>query len=311
MRPLAAVFYAALVMMAPCRALAAGAGTTSANLLKVTAGSREFSMGGAGCALSGDLSGILSNPALLSPIGSKSAMFMYWPGIGDMKTEFVSYSSPTSLGFLAGTVLFRSIPDIDNNSAVFTVDEPAVSVNDGMIVLTLGRQARQPAGHAGLSLKIFNSALGEVRATSFALDLGWLGRYREAWYGLSLLNVGLPIKHESTGEMLPITLKGGACYTRIIYPHSLTLSAEVSANVEQDARLAAGVEWLQVGRLGLRAGGAVSRYSGANFTVGAGWQIRSTVLGPEAEYHFDYAYLPFSFLSGYQPTHALSVFVKF
>jgi hypothetical protein len=239
-------------------------------------------------------------------------MFMHWPGIGDAKTEFVSYSVPAGpLGLLAGTVLFRSIPDIDNNTTAVPVAEPVVPVNDGMIVLTLGRPARQPAGHAGVSVKIFNSALGDVRATSMALDLGWLGRYREVWYGLSLLNVGLPIKHESTGEMLPITLKGGGCYTRMIYPHSLTVSAEVSANVEQDARLAAGVEWLQIGRLGLRAGGAVSRYTGTSFTIGAGWQIRSAVLGPEAEYHFDYAYLPFSFLSGYQPTHALSVFVKF
>ena len=72
---------ALLAMWLPTHGHAAGPGTTGANLLKVSVGSRSLAMGGAATALPGDLSGLLANPALLSLMGWRSLMFMHWPGI--------------------------------------------------------------------------------------------------------------------------------------------------------------------------------------------------------------------------------------
>lgn len=301
----------------------AGAGTTGANLLKVGVGPRVLAMGDATAALPGDLSAIAANPALLSAIGSRAFMAMYWPGAGGLRTEYVSYSPSlrwlgVSRGQAALTVLYRTLPDIDNVAdwprAAPVPGEAPVAVNDGMLMISAGHPVGEAGGHAGVNVKVFNSALGETRATSFAIDAGALLRVtgvKDMHYGVSVLNLGSPIKHESAGEWLPLAVRGGLSWQRPIYPHRLSLAADATVNIEQDIRGGAGIEWLQAGRLALRAGGSAGRYRAASFGVGAGWRLRSTLLGPEAEYHFDYAYLPFAFLAGHEPTHAFSIYVRF
>lgn len=308
-----AVFRACLLVsvLRAAPSAAAGAGTSGASLLNVNVGARNMALGCASVALSGDLSSVIANPALVSPIAARSIVFMHWPGIAEINTEFVSYSMPLGwVGTWAGTVLFRSMPDIDND----VEGESPVAVNEGMIMMSLGRPFDRGLGHAGLSVKLFNSTLGEVKATSVALDLGAVrstgGRDPLLW-GLSLVNLGNPIKHEIVGEPLPLAIRGGASYVRSFYPHALTAAGEVSVNLEEELRVSAGVEWLQAGRLALRGGCAWRRYAPLSFSLGTGWQMRSTALGPEAEYHFDYAFVPFAFLEGYEPTHAFSVFIKF
>jgi hypothetical protein len=308
-RPVAALL--ALLALLPGTSRAAGVGTTGAGLLKVQAGARELAMGGAGTALAGDLSVLLVNPALLAPIGTRSLMLMHWPGVADNRTEYAAYSVPLgSFGFWAGSVLFRSMPDIDNQDAI---DAP-VAVSDGALLMTFARRMGGFGGAGGVNIKVFNSALGDSRATSVAIDLGLLsqgtGRY-PLRYGLSITNLGNPIKHLEAGEPLPIAVRGGLSWSRGWYPHALTVAADALLNTEQNTRLALGAEWIQAGHLAIRAGGNYSRYGGTAFSLGGGWQFRSTVLGPEAEYHLDYAYMPFRVLDSFEPTHCFSIFVKF
>ncbi len=288
-----------------------GSSTTGANLLKQQVGSRGLAMGGAQAALPGDLSGILANPALLHPVAARSFQLMHWPGLGEARTEYGSYSLPAGrLGIFAGTLLYRTLPDIANEEAF----DPPVAVSDGMVALTLARRVGTKNAAGGITLKLFNATLGEVRATSGALDFGYLARTRGTHpllYGVSLTNLGLPVKPGETGEPLPTALRGGASWTRSWYPNVFTAAADVALNIEQNARVSGGLEWLQAGRLAARVGGAWSRYAGATFSAGAGWRMRSTLLGPEAEYSFDYAFLPFALLDGFEPTHGFSMFVRF
>ena len=290
---------------------AASVATTGANLLKATVGPRNQAMGGAGTALPGDLSGGLANPALLTSIGGRSLQLTHWPGVANMRTEFASYSIPLGgLGLWAGSVLFRTLPDVDNEIP----GELPVGVNDGMLMMSLARPVGKGRGSAGVNVKLFNSTLGDARATSVALDIGALTSTagpNPLKYGISVNNVGNPIKHESAGEALPLTVNGGVSWSRQWYPNGLTLAADWSFNIEQNLRIAAGAEWIQAGRLALRAGGGISRFGGPTFSMGAGWQFRSTLLGPEAEYHLDYAFLPFALLTQFVPTHAFSLFIKF
>lgn len=295
----------------PAITQASSVGTTGANLLKASAGPREQAMGGAGTALPGDLSALLENPALLVPVGGRALMLTHWPGIAEMRTEYASYSIPIGgLGIWAGSVLFRTLPDVDNEVS----GELPVPVNDGMLMMTFGRPVGRGKGSAGVNVKLFNSTLGDSRATSLALDMGAMTATTGAnpvRYGISVNNVGNPIKHEAAGEPLPLSVNGGLSWSRAWYPNSLTLAADGSFNVEQNLKVAAGGEWVQAGRLALRAGGGVGRYSGPTFGFGAGWQFRSTLLGPEAEYHLDYAFVPFAIISQFVPTHAFSLYIKF
>ena len=294
-----------------------GAGTSGANLLKVSAGARGLAMASAQTALSGDLAPLLANPSLLGAVGRRSIMLMHWPGIADMQTEFLSYSLPVSkMGMWAATVLFRSFPAIDNG----VPGEAPVEVNDGMIMMTFARGAGKRKTNLGASLKLFNSTIGDAKATSMALDLGAFGKpagLKYINYGVGVTNLGAPIKHESVGEPLPLAIRTGASYSRKFDPHYLTVASDMQINLEQDLRLGIGAEWLQAGHLALRAGCWYQRFAPrnftfpGNFTFGAGWRFRSVMLGPEAEYSLDYAYLPFTLLSQYMPTHAFSVFIKF
>ncbi len=314
--PVIALLVACQAALVSERALA-GPGTSGANLLKVSAGSRDLAMGSADTALAGDLAVLLANPSLLSPVGGRSMHFMHWPGIADMRTEYLSYSLRVGdLGMWAGTVLFRTFPAIDNEVS----GEEPVEVNDGMLMMTFARAIGKGDGHLGANVKLFNSTLGQAKATSMAIDLGALGR--PAWskylrYGAAVTNIGNPIKHESAGETLPVTVRTGMAYSRPVDRHHLTVALDLAVNVEQDVRTAAGAEWMQGGHLALRAGSVYRRFSPRsfsfpeNFTFGTGWRFRSTMLGGDAEYNVDYAYIPFALQSQYVPTHALSIFVKF
>lgn len=295
----------------------AGPGTSGANLLKVSVGSRDLAMASAETALGGDLAAVLANPALLSLLGRRSIMLMHWPGIAEMRTEFLSYSLPAGkLGTWAGTVLFRTFPAIDNE----VPGEAPVEVSDGMLMMSLGRGTGEGRGHLGANVKLFNSTLGEVKATSMAVDLGAAGRAmgtKHFRYGVSVNNVGAPIKHEEAADALPLTVRAGLSYERPFEEHHLTVAWDMQINVEQDLRVALGLEWMQAGRLGLRTGCWYRRFAPRNFsfpgncTFGAGWRFSSAMLGPYAEYNLDYAFLPFALLTQDAPTHAFSVFVRF
>jgi len=293
------------------KAAASGAGTTGANLLKVAMGVRQAGMGGVGTALPGDLAGTLSNPALLSYVSSRSVQLIHWPGMGGLRTEFASYSIPVGwLGTWAGTVLYRTLPPIDNAG----LSEEAITVNDGMVMMGLGRPLGRSGWLGGANVKLFNSSLGDIRATSGAVDLGVMRATPGAEpvrYGLAVDNLGLPIKHESVSAALPLTLRGGASWTKQWYPHSLTIATEGCFNWEMDARAAAGVEWLQQGKLALRAGINASRYAGWSWSLGTGWHMRSAAFGPEAEYEIEYAFVPFPLQTVFEPTHAFSLYIKF
>ncbi|MEK7766533.1 MAG: hypothetical protein AAB368_09865 [bacterium] len=306
MRMLAAFFLLVAGGPAP-----AAPGTTGANLLKVEVGARGQAMGGAFTALPGDLGGVLANPALASPVGGRALMLAHWPGIAGLTTDFLSYGLPLGgVGSWAGTVLLRQFPQIDTDVS----GEDPVDVNDGLLMMTFARRVTRAGGHAGVSVKLFNTTIGTQKATSLALDAGALGQSGgkiPLRFGVAVLNVGNPIKNESVGERLPLAVRGGMSWSRQWFPHQLTAAADLKFDVEQNYRAAGGLEWVQTGRLALRAGGAFSRYAPGTVAFGAGWRFRSTLLGPEAEYFLDYAYVPFAFAGGSQATHSFSVFVKF
>jgi hypothetical protein len=288
-----------------------GVGTSGANLLKASAGARELALGGAATALAGDLSVLAANPALLVPLGGRALELMHWPGAGDSRTEYAGYSVPLGgLGWLAGSVVFRTLPTIDNEDAA---DAP-IAVTDGLLLVSFARRFGRAGGSAGVNLKLFNGALGDVRASTFALDAGAVTQSRgpnPVRYGLAVLNLGSPIRYEEAGEPLPLAIRLGAAWSRAFFPHGLTLAADATFDVESNARFAAGAEWLQSGRLALRGGAAWSRFGGGTFAAGGGWRFRSTILGPEAEYRLDYAFVPFATIGSFQPTNVFSLFVRF
>ena len=313
MRILCALIF--MVSAASRAGAATYASTTGANLLKVATGARQLAMGGAGAAMPGNLSGTIANPSLLAYINSRSLEFMHYPGIGGLRTEFLSYSIPLGgIGTWGGTVLFRTLPTIDNSNQIYPTSEDPVGINDGMLMMSLGRPIGRSGTIGGLSLKMVNSTLGDVRGTAFAADFGIMratAGTSPIRYGVAICNIGNPIKHENTGEMLPITVRGGASWTHQWFPHSLTLSSEASMNIDGDARAAAGVEWVQAGKLALRTGINTSRYAGWAYSAGAGWKFRSAAFGPEAEYSVDYAFVPFPLVTMFEPTHVFSLMIRF
>src|SRR5688572_12769530 len=124
------IFSVAPLLLISGSAVCSGSSTSGANLLKQQVGSRGLAMGGAQGALTGDLSGILANPALLHPVAARSFQLMHWPGLAEARTEYGSYSLPAGrLGIFAGTLLYRTLPDIANEEAF----DPPVAVSDGMV----------------------------------------------------------------------------------------------------------------------------------------------------------------------------------
>ncbi len=295
----------------------AAAGVTGGDVLKARMGARSAALGEAYTALGDDLGAAGYNPAGLIGIKGPSLAFMHWSAIAQVSYENFGYAHPLKFGTLAASVLLRNQPDIKNPLAP---DNP-VSAYDVVVALSYAQRPSYfldnlPEGlrklNAGISLKYLRSHLARFDAETVAADIGLNAPLEEGLSaGLSLLNLGPPLKFISTADPLPTALLGGvAKRLEIGKESSLTALADIEYPFQGDVRIHTGAEaWLGKG-LALRLGYTIESADNLG-GLSAGFALR---LDQESlAFSFDYAWRPsyYAGFNSFDPQHLFAMNLGF
>ena len=187
------------------------AGTTGANFLKIGVGARAVGMGGAFVAIANDATSSYWNPAGLSQLEQQEVAFTHNEWLGNIKYEYLGYGLPlgkrTGLGVGLIYLHMGSIPGYDrqgNSTSSFTA-------YDAAMLLGLSRQLNQNTS-LGIGLKWISQKLESENSRSFALDMGCLWKMDNFSVGLTVNNVGTPIKFIREEFVLPSKIGLGLAY---------------------------------------------------------------------------------------------------
>jgi hypothetical protein len=308
--------------------------------MAVGAGARALGMGGAFAAVANDASTIYWNPAGISGLDKRQAMFMHSEQFGNLiDYNFGSFVSPTKAlvsaereGGWGIALIHMGIDDI-----IVTNDLDFIDVDgDGVFEPPVDRVPYDPAalkreanndyalfgsfaaktswGRIGGSLKLlYTSTIAGYSATGLGLDLGYL--YRDVFprfdVGVKLQDITGTYISWSSGhnEFIAPSVKLGTAYT-ISYPQlnaGVVLAAD--GDIYFEDRRQASQFWVGRYSLDLHLGVELifqekvmvrGGFDAENPTAGAGFQI--------GFFGFDYAYLHHD---DFEATNRVSAFVEF
>jgi len=289
------------------------AGTTGANFLKNPAGARADGLGGTYVAVADSAESVFWNPAGLAWMeeqGFSETVFSYYSLLETSYSGSGAYAMPLpgSRGVLAAAFLYASQDSIHGFDSV---GNPSRSFrpNDLSFSVAYGKKLR--SFHAGGAIKVIRSQIDDASGTTFAADVGIQAeRVTDVGdgaldLGLSIRNIGPPIKLGSEGDPLPFKAQMGAMWH--ISPR-VTGAADIHIPADQDFFVSFGLEghhsFGETVTGFLRAGYNVANERGidglSGMAAGAGLDV--------ARIRFDYAWVPLGDLG---TTHRLTFGARF
>jgi hypothetical protein len=154
-----------VTQMAPY-AMADGAGTSSAEFLKLGVGARAIGMGEAYTAQADDVHSLYWNPAGLAFMQQRQASFMYSQFLKDVNYQNAALGIPLENGAIGGSLTYLSYGKIDGYdiSGNSIGDQSAYDMNG-----TLGAAWLGSIWSLGANAKMIQEKLADEKATGFAL----------------------------------------------------------------------------------------------------------------------------------------------
>lgn len=169
-------------------------------------------MNNTGIAVAHNSSFILINPAGIGELKKNelNLAYSFWPGITSW--EYLSFAFSTGKFASIGMGMIYSgidpFPRRDLDGNIMKEDI------DGYDLLVFGSYARRISSiPVGINLKFLRSRLYNRTASTFALDFGGLYYWKRLQLGVSIRNLGLPLKYIDVNAPLPIFIGVGAGYT--------------------------------------------------------------------------------------------------
>jgi hypothetical protein len=292
---------------------ASARGTAGANFLKLGAGARALSLGGAASAITEDPTALYWNPAALGNDHRREVSFMYASYLESISYSDVAFAlplvqSPGGIGWkygLGGTLgLEATLLDFGSIGQTDVSGNPEGSYHPRATVLALGYswpvEMLARTFWFGAAAKYIDFTIADS-ASTVAADVGILTRPLDRLtLALALQNLGFGMRFNNATDDLPMTLRLGSGY--VVSKHWL-LSMDVVQPKDNDAQVCLGAEnSLEVGAQGklfLRAGYStafkdVDGFAGPSFGVGFA----------RNRFSFDYAFVPMGDLG---TTHRASV----
>jgi len=277
-------------------------GTTGAQFLKIGVGAGAVGRGEAFVATANDISAIFWNPAGLTQLKQREAMFMHSNWLASLSFDFAGITLP--LGETVGTLSFFTTILSTPEDVVRTVYYPEGTGETFQSVdLALGvSYARNLTDQlsVGTNVKYIRQSVWKMHGNSWALDFGvmYQAKVRNLKAGLAISNFGVPIKFAGesaslfvdsdpnfTGNTpvkamlqtesweLPLAFRFGLAFDALQMRHGhLTLSADMINPNDNNEYANFGCEYAIKNLVFIRAGyrGLGMEESEGGLTVGGG-----------------------------------------
>jgi len=278
-------------------------GTTGVNFLELGVSSRAMGMAEAFVAGVTDASAVYYNPAGLTYVYGRQAMFTHIDMPADINYEFVGLAYPmesisgvVGIGFYslnAGDIPYTdySYPyavDIFGNEQYFSAADLAMSLSYGRFLTD--------KFSVGFTVKYIQESLADEKATGWGADVGtcYNSGYKNFKIGMVISNFGPDMKFLEKEFPLPINFKFGASIDFLEDDdHLMSFAAEGSHPADNLEKYNVGVEYWYQDRFSLRIGERFN-YDSDGLTAGGGLILP---IGNEIDISVDYAYQDFGFLT--------------
>jgi tetratricopeptide (TPR) repeat protein len=294
------------LLLWPAAASAKGAGSASANFLKIGIGGRGVAMGEAQTAAVNDVMAVYWNPAGLGPLRQNEVGFMRNNFFQGIHQDVLYYAHPTERAGTFGVGLSSlRVGDIAGYDETGNETDD-LSASDTLASASWGKTMdRGPLSgtSAGASLKFLQKKLDAESAGAVMADLGLIHEVREGWLhrlraGLSFRHIGAGIKFMDEKSDLPFQTRLGLAYP--VFGDNMTLAADAVLPKDNQAHVNLGAEYRLWSIVAFRLGykGQNDLDSGLTYGVGFG----------NERMKLDYAFVPFGALGD---THRVSVGLRF
>lgn len=290
-------------------------GTAGAKFLDIGISARAMGMGEAYSAIANDVSAIYYNPAGLTQLFSREAMFTHIDYPAGINYEFAAVALPVEalagvigIGFYnlnSGDIPLTTYGYLGNTETGVFEGEYFRAV-DYAVSLSYARSLTEHFSLGG-TFKLIGEYYDNESARGWAADVGTLydTGYRGFKIAISIVNFGPDMQMVQQEYPLPINFKFGSSFNFIESPDHLAVfaleGAHPSDNLEQ---YNAGIEYWYLEKFSVRVGNRFN-YDTDGFTAGAGmkWPF-----GEASEIRVDYSYQDFGFL---REIHRFSFAVAF
>jgi hypothetical protein len=193
------------------------AGTTGAAFLKIEAGSRPASMGGAFAGLADDANAVFYNPAGLTSIEDRelTAMQNFW--FAGINNESISYVQRLGNGAF-GLSFLGAFAKIDERSEPTEDPIRTITASSFAVGLSYGHELIKNVSLCG-TVKFLSQQFDIEDWTGVAGDAGVLLGSNRLRVGASIQNLGVlksKIEGESLDESLPLNIRVGSAFHLIV-----------------------------------------------------------------------------------------------
>jgi hypothetical protein len=274
----------------------AAAGIETASFLDIPVGARPASLGGAYTALATDAYAPVYNAGGLGVVSSPQLSGMHLSYLDALQYEFASFASPLSnsrpLGGIGASVRYSGARDFRGTDH-FNNPTGDYSAHYISYALGYGHSVGDRAS-VGVTGKLIDAEIDDVKANSYAADIGTLYRFRENWTAaLTVTDIGNHLRMLETQETIPTAFHLG---TAVGLLSSWLVTLEGAFPVRDRAQFQGGTEWNVNDLFQLRAGYRTDQTRGssdlASLSVGAGLRLWNQ--------DFAYAWLPYGDLGSTQ-----------
>ena len=265
-------------------------GTAGAQFLKLGVGARANGMGDAFVAVSNDATAMYYNPAGLTQLYDREAIFTHVDYPAEISYEFVGLAYPL---YRVGGVLGFGFYMLNGGSFDETTQEypsgtgRTIGAREYAATMSYGRNLTDRFS-VGLTLKFIDELYEEERSSGWAADVGtnYDTGFRNFKISMVITNFGPDMTFVREGYPLPINFKfGGAINVLDGAKHKGVFALEAMHPSDNLEKYNAGFEYGYDGKYFLRVGDKFN-YDEGTFSLGAGVRLPWN----KRELRLDYAY---------------------